>query len=120
MSSSEGIFLFVFFSSRFLVRVLRVGYFGHVGVSRDRIEIPETVRAIGVLPRSARVLNVGCFDKVSVSICRGLHCKPAVPTLFSCLHVDRNITFSSAPSGGRAMRAPTPRVGEFRAVAIKL
>ena len=35
-----------FFSSRFLGRVLRVGYFGHVGVSRDRIEIPETVRAM--------------------------------------------------------------------------
>ena len=29
-------------------------------------------------------------QQFNVSTCRGLHCKPAVPTLFSCPHVDRS------------------------------
>ena len=47
-------------------RVFNVGCFGNVGVSRDRIEIPEVVRAIGVPPRSARVLNLGFTGNVGV------------------------------------------------------
>ncbi|MEE0874551.1 MAG: hypothetical protein UIH27_13940, partial [Ruminococcus sp.] len=34
------------FSTRFLARVLYVGYFGNVGVSRDRIGISEVMRAM--------------------------------------------------------------------------
>ena len=37
-------------------------------------------------------------QQFNVSTCRGLHCKPAVPTLFSCPSFERNKTFSSAPS----------------------
>ena len=33
---------------------------------------------------------------ISVLTCRGLHCKPAVPTLFSCPSVDRSETFRAS------------------------
>ena len=38
------------------------------------------------------------FHFASGITCKGFRCMPAVPTLFSCPSVDRNKTFSSAPS----------------------
>ena len=40
-------------------------------------------------------------------------------TLFSCPNVSSYKTFSAAPSNGRAMRAPTPGMDIFRAIAIE-
>ena len=37
-------------------------------------------------------------QQFNVSTCRGLHCKPAVPTLFSCPNVDSSRALCSAPS----------------------
>ena len=47
-------------------------------------------------------------QQISGSTRRGLHCKPAVPTLFSCPSVDKIETFSSAPSAD-AQCAPLRR-----------
>ena len=54
---------------RWSVRVLYVGYIGNVGISRDRIEISEAVRAMETTFILARVLNVGYFSYVG--ICAG-------------------------------------------------
>ena len=74
-----------------------------LGYSLTRIRLTPTARNDMWRKRANRANE----QQVSVLTCRGLHCKPAVPMLFSCPNVDRNETFGAAPSGGRAMRAPT-------------
>ena len=84
-----------------------------LGYSLTRIRLAPTARN-DILRKRANRAKQQC---ISVLTCRGLHCKPAVPMLFSCPNVDRNETFGAAPSGGRAMRAPTPTMDIFRTSA---
>ena len=84
--------------------------------SLTRIRLAPTARN-DILRKRANRAKQQC---ISVLTCRGLHCKPVVPMLFSCPSVDRSRTFSTTPSGGRAMRAPTPTMDIFRTIAKTL
>ncbi len=83
--------------------------------SLTRIRLAPTARN-DILRKRANRAKQQC---ISVLTCRGLHCKPVVPMLFSCPSVNRseNVWCGNC---GRAMRAPTPTMDIFRTIAKTL